>query len=146
MTDKSKNHQNHCDVITWNVTDLIDSTLEAPKKKNRVIIPKYQRNLVWSEKQKREFIASLKKGFPFGSLLLYKQGADAQGFLKHTLVDGLQRTTTIKSYVDQPTKFFESNLINPDMITELLGILSLNFDNENRLVRVIAEMVLYFEN
>lgn len=135
------NYQNHCEVNTWTVTNLIDSTLENPSKKNRVIIPKYQRNLVWSEKQKREFIASLKKGFPFGSLLLYKQGADGQGVLKHTLVDGLQRTTTIKSYVDQPTKFFESNLISPDMITEILEVLSLDFDDENRLIRVITDWV-----
>lgn len=40
--------------------------------KNNIVLPKFQRNLVWSEREKINFIESLKKGYPFGSILIYK--------------------------------------------------------------------------
>ncbi|MGI6474652.1 MAG: DUF262 domain-containing protein [Thermoactinomyces vulgaris] len=69
-----------------------------PKKKITIELPKFQRNLVWKEKNKIEFIESLKKGYPFGTLLLYKQEDKDDIF---SLIDGLQRSSTIKDYYEQ---------------------------------------------
>ena len=41
-----------------------------------VVVPTYQRRLVWSEKQKESFIENISKGYPFGSILLYRYEGD----------------------------------------------------------------------
>lgn len=39
--------------------------------KNDIIMPDFQRSLVWSKEQKKEFIQNAIEGNPFGILLLY---------------------------------------------------------------------------
>lgn len=67
-----------------------------------VVLPSYQRKLVWSEKQKREFIENISQGFPFGSILLYRY----EGEKKLSLIDGLQRFSTLRSYSSNPAIYF----------------------------------------
>lgn len=129
------------DIDTWNVTDLFNSvTSENPDKKRRVLIPKYQRNLVWGKDQKESFIESLKKGFPFGSLLLYKVGSE-EGIERFNLIDGLQRTTTIINYVEKPTEFFSENDIEEEFLLDLFSILSIDTDHQKDLVKAIISWV-----
>ncbi|MGM0896441.1 MAG: DUF262 domain-containing protein [Bacillota bacterium] len=64
-------------------------------------LPRFQRRLVWSEKQKKEFIDNLKYGYPFGSILIYKyENKDA-----YSIIDGLQRYSTMKDYKENPYKY-----------------------------------------
>ena len=64
-------------------------------------LPKFQRRLVWSEKQKKEFIDNLKNGYPFGSILIYKyENKEA-----YSIIDGLQRYSTMKDYKENPYKY-----------------------------------------
>ena len=90
--------KNYTEVETWTVSDLIDAVNnDTPLKKKSVTVPKYQRSLVWPEKMRKSFVSSIKSGYPFGSLLLYKVG-EAEGITQYNLIDGLQRTSTLLDY------------------------------------------------
>jgi uncharacterized protein with ParB-like and HNH nuclease domain len=103
-------------VESWSISDLIDALTESNKKR-KIIIPKYQRGLVWKSDQKKLFIDSIKDGFPIGSLLLFKTNGDT-----YSLTDGLQRTSTLLDYSKNPTKYFEKT----DIPDELIKLLNLN--------------------
>ncbi len=93
----------------WSIEELND--FQAAKS---LIIPTFQRAYVWDSKRKREFIDSLRKGYPFGTLLVYQQGD------RYTIIDGLQRTTTIIDYFSQPKKYFSKDgLLDPAILHEL---------------------------
>ena len=65
---------------------------------SKIVIPIFQRGLRWEAKRRRDFIDSLEKGYPFGSLLFAKQ----EGLNKYSVVDGLQRGSTVADYVYNP--------------------------------------------
>jgi len=98
---------NHTKSETWTVAELVNALSETPDKKQRIVIPKFQRTLVWSKDQKKDLINSIKRGFPVGAILLYKVGDDTDGITKYNLIDGLQRSSTLKQYAAQPTQFFD---------------------------------------
>ena len=52
----------------YKASDLI----EQIKSKN-IKIPHYQRGQVWKDSQKETLIDSIKKGYPFGTILLYEK-------------------------------------------------------------------------
>ena len=89
-------------------------TLNDILKGKRIIVPPFQRNVVWNEKKRKEFIQTLKDGNPFGSILVHKDGD------KYTLIDGLQRVSTIKDFSLNPYKYFTYTNINEDLIHELV--------------------------
>lgn len=67
-----------------------------------VVLPTYQRRLVWNDRQKHDFIENISEGFPFGSILLYRYEGE-----KHlSLIDGLQRFSTLREYQQKPSKYF----------------------------------------
>lgn len=122
---------------TWTIEDLIDSLKPNPIKKDKVVIPQYQRNLVWAQKQKKEFIDSIKKGFPFGALLLFKNGSEGN-ITKFALIDGLQRTTTIKEYVENPTRFIEKEDIDDNVINKVVRILGLDYEYQDKIKNILV--------
>lgn len=67
-----------------------------------IAVPQYQRKLVWSDAQKASFISNISKGFPFGSILLYRYENEN----KLSLIDGLQRFSTLREYSQDPAKYF----------------------------------------
>ncbi|MGE7762283.1 DUF262 domain-containing protein [Peribacillus sp. NPDC097895] len=99
------------------IVDGINAQVDNTNVALKIKVPKIQRNLVWSLSQKEKFIDTLKQGFPFGSLLLYKKGSE-----DYLLVDGLQRTSTILEYSLKPTHYFSKNEIEDHYITSLLNI------------------------
>ncbi|WP_342527687.1 DUF262 domain-containing protein [Chryseomicrobium sp. FSL W7-1435] len=76
--------------------------MKYPELKKNASIPKFQRRLVWSDAQKSEFIETLKKGYPFGSILVYKY-TDNETI---SIIDGLQRYSTMNEYSATPNKYF----------------------------------------
>ena len=44
---------NHTDTETWSIEDIVSSLGENPNKKKKINIPKFQRMLVWNQKQKK---------------------------------------------------------------------------------------------
>lgn len=82
-------------------------TLNFEDLESQMTIPTYQRPLVWSKAQKTAFIDNISRGFPFGSLLLYKYDSTEQ----YSLIDGQQRFSTLREYQRHPEEYFpiESN-------------------------------------
>lgn len=79
-------------------------TISYDMLKKTAAIPKFQRGLVWSPNAKREFIKTLSEGYPFGSLLLYRY----QNEEKNSIIDGLQRFTTIRDFEENPGEYWSS--------------------------------------
>ena len=107
--------ENYTDVKSWSVEDIINSLKDNPPKKEKVIIPKFQRTLVWKDKQRKLLIDSIKKGMPIGAILLYKMG-DNSGITEYQLIDGLQRVTTLKRYYEKPTDFYDEENVDDDFV------------------------------
>jgi hypothetical protein len=73
--------------------------------KFRLTIPRYQRGIVWTEKQKEALLESISFGYPVGSLLAFQTGEKNErgsAPLVWQLVDGLQRASTLIEYMDNP--------------------------------------------
>ena len=73
--------------------------------KFRLTIPRYQRGIVWTEKQKESLLESISFGYPVGSLLAFQTGQKNEkgsAPLVWQLVDGLQRASTLIEYMDNP--------------------------------------------
>lgn len=77
-------------------------TINFVDLENQMTIPTYQRPIVWSKSQKLAFIDNISRGFPFGSLLLYKYDNAEQ----YSLIDGQQRFTTLREYQRNPQEYF----------------------------------------
>lgn len=69
---------------------------------NSIEIPRFQRQLVWKKKDKKEFIDSIRKGFPIGTLLLYFN----ENIGKYELIDGLQRFSTLLEFKSNRKDFY----------------------------------------
>ena len=98
-------------------------------------VPEFQRDFVWNEQQMKELFDSILRGYPIGSLLLWKpvdkfkceneigpyEIEDESGEIKYVL-DGFQRITTLFGVLTNPKKFG----INED--DPKLKKFSINFD------------------
>lgn len=115
--------KNYTNTETWTVEDLVLALGETPNKKKKITIPKFQRTLVWRSEQKKEFIDSVKNGFPVGAILLYKSSTDNDGNDIYNLIDGLQRSTTLNQYTKSPTQFFDETNIGEDLFKQISPIL-----------------------
>ena len=81
-------------------------------------VPPYQRGCVWSQKQKDQFVDTLKRGLPFGTILLYRDEVKNQ----YQIIDGLQRCSTILDFINNPAKFFDSGDIEEGLTQRLANI------------------------
>lgn len=113
-------------VEPWDISELIESFKVEPINKKRIIIPKYQRNLVWNKEQKKMLIDSIKAWLPIGAVLLYNDGADENGNNTYQLIDGLQRLTSIKKYTEKPTEYFDVSNLPEDFVVGLKKLLDQN--------------------
>ncbi len=107
--------ENYTDVKSWSVEDIINALKENPPKREKVMIPKFQRTLVWKDRQRQLLIDSIKKGMPIGAILVYKMG-DNDGNTEYQLIDGLQRVTTLKRYYEKPTDFYDKENLDDDFV------------------------------
>lgn len=78
-------------------------------------IPQFQRNVVWNSKKRKEFVETLRKGNPFGCILVH-QTEDKE----YLLVDGLQRVSTIKNYSNNPFDYFDYTDLDSKLVKELI--------------------------
>ena len=89
-------------IETWTIRSVAKAfnflTTSTDDTDLKVVIPIFQRGLRWKPDRRRDFIDSLEKGYPFGSLLFAKQ----EGINKYSVVDGLQRGSTVCNYVYNP--------------------------------------------
>ena len=63
----------HTTYETWTVQELMDATSQKPAANKQVTIPEFQRRLVWTKSKQDGLLDSIRKGFPIGTLLLYRE-------------------------------------------------------------------------
>lgn len=109
-------------------------------KKKEITVPQYQRGQVWKPDQENKLIDSIKNGYPFGSILLYKKNDS-----EYHLIDGLQRCTTLYHYLENPAHFFDEALDidshTIDQIVENIKISNTNDMVKNKVKSIISNWV-----
>jgi len=95
------------------------STLRELFDSQKVQLPRFQRGLVWGPAKRKDLINSIKNGHPIGSLLVWEQH-DGSGIFQ--LIDGLQRTNSIITYLDSPLVDFDLEWIDEHKKQFLEGI------------------------
>lgn len=118
----------------WTIGKLVQAVNADPSIKTRVVVPKFQRRLVWKEEQRLALIESIYRGYPIGAVLLSKRPADASGTEVFQVVDGLQRTSTLVRYADEPLAWAPEDLVPHEKTATIGETLGLNPD---ALVKVI---------
>ena len=101
---------------SWKPDQFKPKDIKAKMDNKTFTVPIYQRGIVWNDKQRAELVDTIKRGLPFGSLLLYKDGS------KYQIIDGLQRSTSLCGFVDNPAQFFNEDDIDNDVIDELVKL------------------------
>lgn len=78
-----------------------------------IVNRRYQRKLVWTLDEKRQFIDSIISGFPVPIVLLAERKTEAQSFFE--IIDGMQRLNAIFSFIeneyDVSGAFFDLNTL-----------------------------------
>jgi hypothetical protein len=106
-------------------TQLAVAGLIQDIAKGELILPEFQRGYVWTRTQVREYLASLYRGYPTGSFLIWKtpnpglirgeSGNDGAGAFQ-LILDGQQRLTSVYSLVTgQPPPFYEGEELHFDI-------------------------------
>lgn len=104
--------------ITWKPDSFTAIEIQSKIDSKEFVVPKYQRGCVWNKKKKDEFIDTLKRGLPFGTILLYHDSEKGQ----YRIIDGLQRASTIWNFVNQPAPFFNEDDIEDNLPKELAKV------------------------
>lgn len=131
--------------LTWSINKLNDAVSDDVDAEYFIKIPKFQRAIVWNEKQKRELIESLYRGFPVGALLMHESGVKDGRRKTVQLVDGLQRTTAITSYLKEPLKFASVDALLTPFQLETLVQLYFSGVNSNSKAEVSAGLKTWLE-
>ena len=80
-------------------------TLDQIRKDGKLRIPDFQRGVVWTKQHRKEFIETVKSGDPFGVVLVSQDETTGQ----YILIDGLQRLSTLRAYMEKPIDFVDEN-------------------------------------
>lgn len=88
------------------------------KLQENIELPSFQRNVVWTDEKRKNFINTVLSGDPFGSILLYKE-TDS-----YLLVDGLQRYTTLKDFLSNPNSYINIAETCKDYVDNIIAIFS----------------------
>ena len=134
-------------IETWTVRELVDATSVNPRDNRKVTIPKFQRRLVWPPSKQLELINSIKKGYPFGSLLIYKDEQADGNRETYKLIDGLQRTQALRLYCSQPNSSFSKSELSESLISIVAGELDLLTDIDclsKKSFKLLRDVILHW--
>lgn len=74
-----------------------------------ILQPEFQREFVWTPAHMEKFIQTILDGFPFPEIYISQKGIDLDTLAtQNVIVDGQQRLTTIKRYIDGGFNFEKS--------------------------------------
>lgn len=116
--------------------ELIDLVNEI-KSKRLIMSPYFQRNLVWRDIHKVDFIKTILMGLPFPQIFIAKGSIDLETMTTTScIVDGQQRMSTIVDYVTSKLvvdgKYFKD--LDPEIREQILKyqipIIDLDINNE----------------
>lgn len=97
---------------------------------NNIVIPKFQRGLVWNTPKKEALLKTIHRGFPFGSLLVYESKDNNDS--SKLLLDGQQRLSTIKEYEENKFNYWIS--LNPEEFKSLKNNINALIKNKDYFV------------
>ncbi|HAT50398.1 MAG: DUF262 domain-containing protein [Nitrospirae bacterium] len=87
--------------------------------------PKYQRKSVWDDEKQSFFIDSILKNFPIPPIFLHQRIDDKTGKTSFDVIDGKQRLTSIKRFIDGEIKisneFGEEPFSDPQLYGKYFG-------------------------
>lgn len=131
-------------VEQWTIKDVAQAFISdtGDQSNRKIVIPIFQRGLRWEDALRSQFIDSLNRGYPFGSLLFAKQTKPNT----YSVVDGLQRGTTVCDYVYNPLSKNNVTNIDEKVLTEIREALFPN--NKNITINEKLESIIldYFHN
>lgn len=88
------------------ISDLIGKI----QRKELILQPEFQRGFVWTSEHMENFIKTILDGYPFPEIYISQKGIDLETLsTQNVVVDGQQRLTTIKRYIEG-THDFEENI------------------------------------
>ncbi len=105
---------------TWKFDSYSALVLADKIESNVIKTPDYQRGLVWSDAQKLMLADTIKRGLPFGTILLFRSSDRTK---PEQIIDGLQRCTTIAGFMKNPTAFFSETDISDDLVNNILDLI-----------------------
>lgn len=112
----------------WKPMSITVKELERKIKKNEIAVPTYQRGIVWNDRMQKDLIDSVKNGYPFGSLVMFNFEIVGSPLL---LIDGLQRSTALFKFVNNPSEYFGEMDISDNIIDKLSIVLGYNEASES---------------
>jgi hypothetical protein len=107
----------------WTIGQLVNAIRVGNGSSTRVEIPKFQRHIVWNDRQREALIDSIHRGYPIGAILLSKKPGAGDHDV-YQVVDGLQRTSTLVAYSQEPLRYVPTRIVpDPDVLkmAQLLG-------------------------
>ncbi|MBL7800994.1 MAG: DUF262 domain-containing protein [Chitinophagales bacterium] len=88
------------------ISDLIGKI----QREELILQPEFQRDFVWTPTHMEKFIQTILDGFPFPEIYISQKGINLDTLAtQNVIVDGQQRITTIKRYIEGNWKF-EKNI------------------------------------
>ncbi|MBO7196067.1 MAG: DUF262 domain-containing protein [Clostridia bacterium] len=122
----------------WTIRDVANAFKNAngDSSNRKVVVPIFQRGLRWEDSRREQFIDSLYQGYPFGSLLFAKQ----EDPNTYSVVDGLQRSSTVCDYVFNPLSKNNVGKIDDEVLSEIR--LALFPDNMNITINEKIENII----
>ena len=96
----------HARVFT--VLDII-TAMDDEHEEMHIQVPAFQRGIVWSAAARSKLVDSIIEGYPIGSILLWQSHRRDDGKMVYALIDGLQRSTSLKMYENDPTTHLQNN-------------------------------------
>lgn len=119
----------------WSMQDIANAMKGKDDRERKIIIPMFQRGKRWSADKREKFINSLLLGYPVGTLLFAKRGEKT-----YSVIDGLQRSTTICEYILNPTRRENLNNVSEDVLDSCrLAVLP---DNCNRTINTTINNII----
>jgi len=106
------------------ISDLIGKI-----QRNELILqPEFQRGFVWTPEHMENFIKTILEGYPFPEIYISQKGIDLETLsTQNVVVDGQQRLTTIKRYIEG-THNFEKEIPKYANLTDTQKTEFLNYD------------------
>ena len=98
----------------WKMEEFSVLEIDKNLSSKKFVVPRYQRGVVWNDRQRADLVDTIKKGLPFGTLLLYKNDLNL-----YQIIDGLQRSHAVIEFVNNPTQFFDEEDIEDGIIKKL---------------------------
>lgn len=84
-----------------------------------ILAPDFQRKFVWTQEHQEEFLDTILKGFPFPEIYVCQGETDTKKMrTTQKVIDGQQRLTTIKNYIEGDFKKELKLVPNFDSLTE----------------------------